>query len=180
MYEAASLLCCSPSWHAQGCSVVCINRAGHGCAPFQVMDVPHIKLWMCRISGHGCTPCQSMDVPHIKLWMYPVSSYGCSPYHSMDVVHIKSWIYPMSGHGCIPFQVVNVPNIRSWICPMSVYGFAPYPVPESSLTQDTPPPAFPTPCSPPPLASCIMLLIYRSCLVQPLTHKTITCVLLVV
>lgn len=62
---------------------------------------------------------------------------------------------------------------------MSVYGCAPYPVPESSLTQDTPPHAFPTPCFPHPIASRIMLFIYRVCLVQPVTHKTITRVLLV-
>ena len=120
------------------------------------MDVLHISLWMCPISGHGCIPYQVMD--------YSISGRGCTPYQVKDVSFVILWMCPRSGHRCTPNQVVDVPHIKSRVCPMSVYGCAPYTVPESSLTQDTPPRAFPIPCSPTPCVS--YHVVYRVCLVH--------------
>jgi len=100
------------------------------------------------------------------------AGHGCSTYQTMDVLHIKLWMWPISGHGCIPYQVVDVLHISSRVCPMSLYGCAPYTVTGHSCT------CFSNPLLH-PLASRIMLLIYSIYLFQPLTHKTITCVLLV-
>jgi len=56
----------------------------------QVMDVPHIRPWMCSISSYGCDPYQAMDVFHIKSWMFSTSAQGCVPCLFMDVPHIQS------------------------------------------------------------------------------------------